>query len=628
MRPGGLLSAGSINRRPRAYPLDPRRIRNVVRAFAALLVLSVGWIGAASCARADNGATSQLLAFVHAADAGDRATAATIADGLLPALARENPAMAPVQRAELLLEIAVRLAALGDPVRARAAMAQASVIVDAALGAKGAEAVEFRLKAASAFAEAGVAGLALEHARAVEQGAASAYERRPEAEARILAAVGDIYQKMSQPADRARIMARLEELNGATDIRARPTVTQRDLRNDQKHGAADFNDRQDRNRLVDVFYGTNWEVASAEGEPLRYGGRRGPLKLGVVTVSIPPAHEPGELEEPQWFKLEFHADPSKYVVVSNINALASTEFLAQLRARVQKGAHKDALVFIHGYNNSFEDAAMRAAQLAYDLEFDGAPILYSWPSRGKLLDYLQDANEVIRPTLHDLSGFLEDVVAQSGAEHVYVIAHSMGNRFLLGAFEEMIHSREKAGKSAAPIFEEVIFAAPDVDADNFRASVADFKPWLGHLTLYASRNDLALQFSKQFNDYSRAGDTTPIIVLDGLFTVDASDMRADWMGHAYFAAGALADLRALLWLHLPPAKRCPLEERSLGAGSFWAFNANRCDVDGFQIAMRLLHRHGSEQARRTLDEWAKAATAETRSTYVAARAQLEAIAKP
>jgi len=209
-----------------------------------------------------------------------------------------------------------------------------------------------------------------------------------------------------------------------------------------------------------------------------------------------------------------------------------------------------------------------------------------------------------------------------------VIAHSMGNRFLLGALEEMIHNREKAGKSAAPIFEEIMFAAPDVDADNFRASVADFKPWLGHMTLYASKNDLALQFSKEFNDYSRAGDTTPLVVLDGLFTIDASEMHSDWMGHAYFAAGALADLRASLWLHLPPAKRCPLEQRSLGAGSFWTFDAKRCDLNGFQLALRLLHRRGSEQARSTLEEWAKAANGDLRSTYVAARAQLEAIAKP
>jgi esterase/lipase superfamily enzyme len=45
----------------------------------------------------------------------------------------------------------------------------------------------------------------------------------------------------------------------------------------------------------------------------------------------------------------------------------------------------EALVFIHGFNNSFEDALRRAGQLAYDLRFDGPVFAFSWSSEGSFL---------------------------------------------------------------------------------------------------------------------------------------------------------------------------------------------------------------------------------------------------
>jgi esterase/lipase superfamily enzyme len=37
---------------------------------------------------------------------------------------------------------------------------------------------------------------------------------------------------------------------------------------------------------------------------------------------------------------------------------------------------------VHGYNVSFDDAALRTAQLAYDLTFDCPAAFFSWPSKG------------------------------------------------------------------------------------------------------------------------------------------------------------------------------------------------------------------------------------------------------
>ena len=55
--------------------------------------------------------------------------------------------------------------------------------------------------------------------------------------------------------------------------------------------------------------------------------------------------------------------------------------------------YKDhALVFVHGFNTTFDNALFRTAQIAYDLKFDGAPFVYSWPSQGQVgfQDYSYD----------------------------------------------------------------------------------------------------------------------------------------------------------------------------------------------------------------------------------------------
>ena len=94
---------------------------------------------------------------------------------------------------------------------------------------------------------------------------------------------------------------------------------------------------------------------------------------------------------------------------------------------------QEALVFIHGYNVSFENAVKRTAQIAYDLQFPGAPVCYSWPSRGGLADYTRDENQAEWTVVH-LHTFLQELVQQSGAKSVHLIAHSMGNRAATGSF--------------------------------------------------------------------------------------------------------------------------------------------------------------------------------------------------
>lgn len=281
---------------------------------------------------------------------------------------------------------------------------------------------------------------------------------------------------------------------------------------------------------VEVFYGTDRKIQNTSQPATYYGGERGALVRGTCHVSIPKGHQVGQLESPSWLKLEFKADPAKHILLLNVNPLQADEFHQRIHARVDGSGEKALLVFIHGYNVTFEDAARRTAQITYDLGFDGVPVMYSWPSNGSVLDYPADEADV-RWTVPHLQTFLEDLAAQSGAEHINIIAHSMGNR----AFTDAL--RAIAPKYETPIFDQVVFTAPDVDAEVFlRDLVPAIRPTANRLTLYASSKDRALQASKKVHQYPRAGESGDHLVLtEGLDTIDVSDIDTDLLGHSYFA---------------------------------------------------------------------------------------------
>jgi len=73
-----------------------------------------------------------------------------------------------------------------------------------------------------------------------------------------------------------------------------------------------------------------------------------------------------------------------------VSALDADAWRAQIAKRAIGLDNPGILVFIHGYNSSFADAARRAAQLSYDLNFAGAPVLFSWPSRAEVIGYTVD----------------------------------------------------------------------------------------------------------------------------------------------------------------------------------------------------------------------------------------------
>jgi esterase/lipase superfamily enzyme len=229
---------------------------------------------------------------------------------------------------------------------------------------------------------------------------------------------------------------------------------------------------------------------------------------------------------------------------------------------VEKADRKEALVFIHGFNVSFSDAVERAAQLAVDLDVP-VPILYSWASKGNVRNYIADLNDV-ETTVDRLQQFLDELRRRTKADRIHIIAHSMGNTALLRAMQ-ILSLRYASG--GGPKFNQIILAAPDIGAAQFRQLAESVARRSARVTLYASSKDLALQASKSLNAEQRAGDSVPsLVIVPGIDSVDVSLLDTDFLGHGIYAQerSLLNDMFYLLRYGLGPAQRFGFAP--LGAG--------------------------------------------------------------
>ena len=336
--------------------------------------------------------------------------------------------------------------------------------------------------------------------------------------------------------------------------------------------------------VVPVFYGTD-RVHKDEPKRIFYTGERARrLELGRALITVPKTHQVPKIERPFAIRVPYinvtiyeqAEDPKQHFTIRELKSLTREQFLALTRERIGgSSSYKDqAVVFVHGYNTTFDYALFRTAQMAYDLKFDGASFLYSWPSGAGLTGYGYDreSSEQAEPYLRD---FIELVVKETGAKSVSVIAHSMGNMPLLRVLQSL-------GPSLPPGVQlnQIILAAPDVDRNLFENLAANIKQYGRGVTLYCSSNDRAMAAARRVaGGVPRAGDVPADgpIVLAGIDTIDVSQTSTDYLAlnhSSYAEKGALLnDISLLLQTgERPPEKRIPILQRIVTPkGDFWRY---------------------------------------------------------
>ena len=322
-------------------------------------------------------------------------------------------------------------------------------------------------------------------------------------------------------------------------------------------------------KVFPVWFGTNREPLG-DG----FGNKRaGKTTLGVAEVYVPEAHRFGEVGTSWWTKLRRLDLRDDMLRVQRIHSLDVAAFFAQVDAAVKAARNPDgppqALVFIHGFNVSFEEAAVRAAQLGVDLDVSGATAFFSWPSRGSVAAYTAD-EATIDASERAIADFLTDFGRRCGAERVDVIAHSMGNRGLLRAVQRIAADAERRSEVK---FGQIILAAPDVDRDLFLDLAHLYPEFCDRCTLYASNRDVAVHASSWVHWGHRAGYFQPYTVTAGVDTIAVPNFNVDLLGHGYFAAAErlLHDMWTILHHPTPPERRQGIDAMPLADGDAWQF---------------------------------------------------------
>jgi esterase/lipase superfamily enzyme len=209
--------------------------------------------------------------------------------------------------------------------------------------------------------------------------------------------------------------------------------------------------------------------------------------------------------------------------------------------------------------------------MGFDLKVPGAMAFFIWPSRGSLGGYAADEAS-IEASEAAIADFLVRLVTDSGASRVHVIAQSMGIRGLLRAIQRIM---AQASATADVRFGQVFLATPDLDAGLFRDLAALYPRVSERTTLYVSARDRALEFSHWLHQFDRAGYAPPVTVVEGIDTVEVTDLGLTILGHGYFAEahGVLYDMHQLLSANAAPDSRLRLHARQAPDGRrYWAVN--------------------------------------------------------
>jgi esterase/lipase superfamily enzyme len=256
------------------------------------------------------------------------------------------------------------------------------------------------------------------------------------------------------------------------------------------------------------------------------------LSLAKVTVSIPPSHVRGRIERPK----KLPPDPQTDFVFLDPQIFESGEaFSASINASIETRAaeQRDVLVFVHGYNTTTTAAVMRISQFVEDSGFTGIPVLFTWASRGKTIDYVYDMNSALQARGALLQ--TADLLSKTNANSFAVLAHSMGNLLTMEAIRE---AKLRGAYNRNGKLKTVILASPDIDLDLFRQQVAAWPENERNFFVLISSDDKALAFSRKIaGGINRVGDATPDqLASTGVTVIDLSRIEDEnSLNHSKFA---------------------------------------------------------------------------------------------
>ncbi len=291
---------------------------------------------------------------------------------------------------------------------------------------------------------------------------------------------------------------------------------------------------------IDVYYATNRETTTTqdpcvEGFTIERSQKSDSdgISYGICRVNVPKIHATGQIA----FSNNYSDDSDRYFKMLSHKKLDFDSF----QRNIHKSRTREILVFVHGFNVKFEEAVLRASQLAYDLKFQGTVILFSWPAGG-------DSGILSTPLIGKTYAHNKANAAQSVNDAVdffdllsridlktYVYVHSMGHQVVIPALVNLARTTD-----IKMLVDELILNAPDFDIKEFEKLSPELLKLARHITIYCSYNDNALLASQKFNGAARVGACE---LVPGMDVINVSEIDEPilglGLGHSYYSSRAV-----------------------------------------------------------------------------------------
>ena len=319
----------------------------------------------------------------------------------------------------------------------------------------------------------------------------------------------------------------------------------------------------------DIYVATTRQAAKIEPRQVFASERSLRTQYARIDVSVPKIHQVGQIERARG---RAQSNPAKHFTATRATLYGNAKEFEHAVSTDIAGGDGRVLVFVHGYNNGFDDGVFRLTQIVQDTDYPGTPVLFSWASAGKTTGYIYD-KESANAARDDLEATLR-LLAKTKAKSIDIIAHSMGNWVAMEALRQLAITgdRDLSGKLGY-----VVLASPDIDVDVFKKQMMRYGKPDRPFTVLLSADDRALQLSSfisgakpRVGDYGNASDLAQF----GVTVVDLTKTTSgDRLNHAKFADNPLLVQLLGKQLQTPaalaaaePASNQPIEQLGTGLG--------------------------------------------------------------
>jgi esterase/lipase superfamily enzyme/TRAP-type C4-dicarboxylate transport system substrate-binding protein len=300
-----------------------------------------------------------------------------------------------------------------------------------------------------------------------------------------------------------------------------------------------------------IFFATNRNDEGGTNLAYRFGIDRnaGPLSCGEVNYAK---------DQSRKFGIAYKGAIAVTTTVSDASPCA------ELVAKAARSNGGNLVLFIHGFNNTFDFAVRRAIAFAEDFGIVGPVLVYSWPSFGAESGYAYDMGSVIFTRAYT-KGLVEALMREKDLSNISVLAHSMGSQIALQVMEFAAASQRT--------IDAVVLVAPDVPRDNFLQGITLHGASAKLATLYANEHDRALLLSKSVNRQSPAGlGGSDRLTMQGVETIDVSEVDQQFLelnhSHGFDVEKVADDVSLVLRRHVGAAMR-NLPSAAQDGVTFW-----------------------------------------------------------